>query len=57
MPPKNNLELCPYEDKQCPKINELEKDIKFLRKTVFDNQKILYIIIGMIAIEWGVRLW
>lgn len=57
MPPKNNLDLCPYEDKQCPKINELEKDIKFLRKTVFDNQKILYIIIGMIAIEWGVRLW
>ena len=57
MPPKNNLELCPYEDKQCPKISELEKDIKFLRKTVFDNQKILYIIIGMIAIEWGVRLW
>ena len=57
MPPKNNLDLCPYEDKQCPKISELEKDIKFLRKTVFDNQKILYIIIGMIAIEWGVRLW
>lgn len=57
MPPKNNLDFCPYQDKQCPKISDLEKDIKFLRKTVFDNQKILYIIIGMIAIEWGVMIW
>lgn len=57
MPPKNNLDFCPYQDKQCPKISDLEKDIKFLRKTVFDNQKILYIIIGMIAIEWGVMIF
>lgn len=57
MPPKTPYWGCPYKDKDCPKLTNLEQDIKFLRKTVFNNQMILYIIIGMIAVNWGVALW
>lgn len=57
MPPKTTYWGCPYKDKDCPKLTNLEQDIKFLRKTVFNNQMILYIIIGMIAVNWGVALW
>lgn len=55
---------CPYEDKECPKLVELEKDYKELRKE-FDSLKTdiqtlsryLYLIIGMIAVNWGITLW
>ena len=57
MPPKNNFEICPYQDKECPKINDIENDLNFLKKMVFQNQKILYVVIGMIAVNWGVLLW
>ena len=57
MPSKTPYWGCPYKDKDCPKLSNLEQDIKFLRKTVFNNQMILYIIIGMIAVNWGVAIW
>lgn len=55
---------CPYDDKECPKLKELENDFKGLKSEI-DNlktdiqtfSKYLYLIIGMIAINWGITLW
>lgn len=55
---------CPYDDKECPKLKELENDFKSLKSEI-DNlktdiqtfSKYLYLIIGMIAINWGITLW
>lgn len=55
---------CPYDDKECPKIKELENDIFNLQKEInilkTDIQTIsryLYLIIGMVAVNWGISLW
>lgn len=53
MPPKQ----CPYLDDNCPKIKQAYREINDLRKTIKEVQRYLYIIIGMIAVNWGLILW
>ena len=48
---------CPYEDKECPKIKDLENEIEKLRTDIKTSSYYLYIIIGMIAVNWGIEIW
>lgn len=48
---------CPYQDKDCPKIAELKDSDKGQDDRIETIQRILYIIVGMIAINWGFALW
>lgn len=51
------LASCPYGDKECPKIEELKKDDVQQDSRLANLERILYIIVGMIAINWGIALW
>lgn len=55
---------CPYDDKECPKLTELEKDyanlkseLDSLKTDIQTLSRYLYLIIGMIAINWGINIW
>lgn len=55
---------CPYDDKECPKLMDMEEEIKNLKNDIekvnSDIQTIsryLYLIIGMVAVNWGISLW
>ena len=48
---------CPYQDKDCPKIAEVRNTDKGQDKRLMKIERILYAIMGMIAIEWGINLW
>lgn len=49
--------ICPYTDKECPKIKELDDEIQTLKTDIKTISRYLYLIIGMIAINWGINLW
>lgn len=48
---------CPYQDKDCPKIAEVRNTDKGQDRRLLKIEKILYVIVGMIAIEWGIQIW
>lgn len=48
---------CPYDDKECPKIKDLEDEIDSLRTDIKTFSRYLYLIIGMIAVNWGISIW
>ncbi len=48
---------CPYDDKDCPKIMEMDKEIEKISADIKTLSHYLYLIIGMIAVNWGVTLW
>lgn len=48
---------CPYLDKDCPKIKEIETEISTLKTEMKTLSRYLYLIIGMIAVNWGITLW
>lgn len=47
---------CPYGDKPCPKIDDLEKDVDTVKETVKSMQKTLYLIAGILIAELGVTI-
>ena len=53
----DNKNYCPYLDKDCPKIKELDKEIENIKTDLKKINYYLYIIIGMIAVNWGVNIW
>lgn len=48
---------CPYNDKECPKLEEIKTDVKTNEQRLNNMERLLYIIIGMIAINSGLILW
>lgn len=48
---------CPYQDKDCPKVSELREQDKGQDDRISNIQRILYIIVGMVAVNWGFSLW
>lgn len=48
---------CPYTDKDCPKIEEIREDTKIMESRINNLERLLYVIIGMIAINSGLILW
>lgn len=49
--------ICPYKDKDCPKIIDIGKLVEDNQRRLSNVEKLLYIIVGMIAINYGVTLW
>lgn len=52
-----NLPECPYLDKECPKVAEIEEKVSEQGKDIKTIYKYLYIIMGMVAVNWGFTLW
>lgn len=52
---------CPYQDGECPHIQEIRKDNKEeynrLEKKIDKNSALLYVIAGIVSITCGVSLW
>lgn len=48
---------CPYLDNDCPKLEDVKSIVDRNARRLDNVEKLLYIIIGMIAVEWGVSLW
>ena len=48
---------CPYQDKDCPKVAELRDSDKGQDSRILRIERAVYVIMGMIAIEWGIQLW
>lgn len=53
----NNKNYCPYLDKDCPKVVDLDKEVTELKNEIKKINYYLYMIIGMIAVNWGINLW
>lgn len=49
--------MCPYQDKECPKIIDVGKLVEDNQRRLSNVEKLLYLIVGMIAVNWGVTLW
>lgn len=49
--------ICPYKDKDCPKIIDIGKLVEDNQRRLSNVEKLLYIIVGMIVINYGVTLW
>lgn len=49
--------ICPYQDKECPKIIDVGKAVEDNQRRLANVEKLLYIVVGMIAINWGMALW
>lgn len=49
--------ICPYKDKDCPKVLDVGKIVEDNQRRLSNVEKLLYVIVGMIAINWGVTLW
>ena len=50
-------DICPYKDKDCPKVIDIGKLVEDNQRRLSNVEKLLYIIVGMIAINYGVTLW
>ena len=48
---------CPYNDKDCPKLEHINEHVINNEKRLANIERVLYIIIGMIAINSGLILW
>ena len=48
---------CPYGANDCPKLEDVNELAKENQRQINNITKLLYTIIGMIVIEWGVSLW
>ena len=49
--------ICPYKDKDCPKIIDIGKLVEDNQRRLSNVEKLLYIVMGMIAVNWGVTIW
>ena len=49
--------ICPYKDKDCPNLIDIGKLVEDNRRRLSNVEKLLYIVMGMIAVNWGVTLW
>ena len=47
------MDHCPYNDTDCPKVNEIKDDIDELNIAVSNLLKIVYIIVGVCVAELG----
>ena len=49
--------ICPYQDKECPKIIDVGKLVEDNQRRLSNVETLLSLIMGMIAINYGVTLW
>ena len=51
------VSVCPYEDKHCPKISDIAEDVESNETRLCKIERMLYILVGMIAINSGLLIW
>ncbi len=49
--------MCPYADKDCPKLESVNEIVNNNQKRLLNIERVLYIIVGMIAINSGLIIW
>jgi len=48
--------ICPYNDKECPKLEDVRDVVADNASRLANVEKLLYLIIGIITIELGVQI-
>ena len=48
---------CPYQDKDCPKIVEIDEKVHENRLDLKEVKRLLYILIGAVMVNWGLTFW
>lgn len=51
-----NEATCPFMDKPCPKVDDLEKEVDSVKDMVRAMQRTLYLIAGILICELGVTI-
>jgi len=54
---KVNGVMCPYADKDCPKLENVASNVDENAKRLTNIERLVYIAIGMIAVNSGLILW
>lgn len=49
--------MCPYADKDCPKLESVVSNVDANAKRLSNIERLVYIAIGMIAVNSGLILW
>ena len=47
---------CPYLDKDCPKVENLEQELKEVKDTLKSVLRVLYALAGIVAIQTGISV-
>lgn len=47
---------CPYADRPCPKVTDMENDLRATKRTLDEVRALLYVIVGIMAVQLGVNL-
>jgi len=47
---------CPYGDRNCPKVEDVEHQMEQCRKSLAEMAKLLYIIAGILMVQLGVTI-
>ena len=48
---------CPYGADECPKVEETNDSIKHIYKRLLNIERILYVLVGVMAVECGIIVW
>lgn len=48
---------CPYGADECPKLKDATMDINRIFKRLMNIERILYILVGIMAVECGIIVW
>lgn len=52
----NDKSECPYGANDCPKINQLSKEVSDTKATMLKMMKTLYLIAGILTINLGITI-
>jgi len=47
---------CPYLDRDCPKVSEVQEEMDRMRGLLQNMTRILYVIVGIILVQTGVLI-
>lgn len=51
-----NMAQCPYTDKPCPKVDELEERVVKMEKNQIMMMRLLYLIAGIVSATLGINI-
>ena len=49
--------MCPYADKDCPKLESVNETVNENSTRLLNIERVLYIIVGLLAINSGLIIW
>ena len=48
--------ICPYNDKSCPKVEDIAEQLDKIHSRLSNVERLIYIIVGLIAVEMGITI-